>query len=143
MAKKRKGHKPSAPKNRDPDLSVQDALTKLEGRADGYPLLSFRFIEKDWGFEPLSDAQRLAFLTKWHKRSRYSWKELVHHRRHELGSETMPAAQIKPQIPRQFTDVEKFLVFRHEDRHPMVGWRSGDVFYAIWIEAKYGDLYDH
>ena len=140
MSSKRKGSRPSRGKPSAPD---QDVLASLRGQKDEYPLLSMRFLQKDWGFSPLDDSMRLAFLEKWHKRSSFTWKELAQHQGHGLGSEFIPSSQIKPAIPRQFQDVEKFRVFRHQGNLPFVGWRDGAIFYLIWIEKEYNDLYNH
>ncbi len=87
---------------------------------------------------------RAEFLEKWHKRSVLTWKELAaKHHRHGLGAEFIPASVIKPQIPRQFQDLEKFRVYRHKGNLPFVGWKDGEVFYVIWIEKAYNELYKH
>ncbi|MDK8814747.1 hypothetical protein QP970_05150, partial [Corynebacterium sp. MSK073] len=36
-----------------------------------------------------------------------------------------------------------FRVFRHQENLPFVGWKDGGIFYVLWIETKYGDLYSH
>ena len=91
----------------------------------------------------MTDKQRQQFLEKWQLRSQMTWRELSQHSRHGLGSEKMPKRSIKAQIPGQFQDVDKFTVFRHEGNLPFVGWKNGSVFYLIWIECQYGELYDH
>ena len=53
------------------------------------------------------------------------------------------ASAIKPSIPSKFDDADKFLAFRYHDKLPMVGPRIGDTFHILWIEANYGDVYDH
>ncbi|MDO5031289.1 hypothetical protein [Corynebacterium sp.] len=136
---KRRGNRPNDVPQR-PALGVLEALRKEESE---YPAISFRHLQPGWGFEELTDKQRLAFLTKWHKRCRMPWVELSQQSRHGLGSEQLPRRVIKPHIPQQFTDVEKFHVYRHEGNHALVGWKSGHIFYVIWIEARFNDLYDH
>lgn len=123
-----------------PDSSVVEELRS--SRAD-YPLLSTRFLQKGWGFEELDDSMRAEFLEKWHKRSVLSWKELAQHPKHGLGSEFIPATAIIPRIPRQFKDVEKFRVYRHKGNLPFAGWKDGEVFYVLWIEKAYNELYVH
>ncbi|MDK8675928.1 hypothetical protein QP918_10795 [Corynebacterium accolens] len=91
----------------------------------------------------MTDRMRREFLDKWHKRSLISWTELVNHHRHGLGSELIPKNKIKAQIPRQFQELTKFRVFRHQENLPFVGWKDGGIFYLLWIETKYGDLCSH
>lgn len=136
MGKKRRGTRPVP-------VSVYGPDPLAEQHSDGYPVLSLRFLEQGWGVDDLSDSQRAAFLTKWHKRCRVSWKELVHHDRHGLGSEKIPVGSFRPAVPRVFQDTDRFLVFRHEGNLPMAGVRTGDTYHVIWIERSYGDLYPH
>ena len=72
-----------------------------------------------------------------------TWEELIRADRHGLGLETLPADQIRPQIPTGFEDTRKFQVFRYSGRLPMVGTRTNDTFHVIWIEKDFGDVYDH
>lgn len=54
----------------------------------------------------------------------------------------MPKGQIKRKAPEHLSR-DKYMVIRHEGNQPVVGFRAGDIFYALWIEAAYGDVYDH
>ncbi|WP_257181393.1 hypothetical protein [Corynebacterium cystitidis] len=136
---KRRGTRPN-----DKGQNLSGAVPKaLREKETEYPALSFRHVQKGWGFEELSNGQRLAFLTKWQERCKISWKELSQHKKHGLGSELLPRHVIKPMIPRQFTDVEKFRVYRHEGNHALAGWRGANIFYVIWIEATFNEPYDH
>jgi len=87
--------------------------------------------------------QKAAFLDKWWKRSQHTWNELRKHHRHGLGSEKLPLKQIRPQAPQFLEDEDHVLVFRHEGNLPFAGIRAQDTFYVVWIETRYGDLYDH
>lgn len=142
MAKKsrRKGTRPARTGSVPAD---KDVLASIKAASDEYPVLSTRFLQKGWGFEEMTDETRLSFLQKWHKRSEISWKDLTSHQRHGLGSEYIPSQQIKPQVPRQFQEIEKFRVFRHHANLPFAGWKDRGIFYVLWIESRYNDLYDH
>jgi len=72
-----------------------------------------------------------------------TWKQIKLADRHGLGSELVPAAQIRPSVPAAFEDREKFLVLRYNGTLPMVGVRAEDTFHILWIERNYGDVYDH
>jgi hypothetical protein len=111
-------------------------------KAPGYPCLSLRHLQSGYGVDELSSSQQAAFLVKWAKRSVFTWKELTAHQKHGLGSEQLPAKSIKRNPPEQLAQ-DKYMVLRHEGNQPFVGYKIGDTFYVLWIEANYGDVYDH
>jgi hypothetical protein len=110
--------------------------------APGYPCLSLRHLQNGYGVEELSPAQQAAFLVKWARRSAFTWKELTTHQKHGLGSEQLPSYMIKRNPPEVLAQ-DKYMVLRHEGNQPFVGYKIGDTFYVLWIEANYGDVYDH
>lgn len=132
-----KGNKGTRP------AQTQDTLPEPK-HADtaGYPVLSLRHLRNGYGVEELSDQQRSEFLIKWAKRSQYTWAQLVTHPKHGLGFEFMPEKQIKKNAPENLAQ-DKYMVVRHQGNQPVVGFKAGDIFYALWIEATYGDIYDH
>lgn len=71
------------------------------------------------------------------------WRDILLAPRHGLGSEFIPAGQIKAPIPEAFQDRDRFLVLRYNGKLPMGGIRINDVFHVLWIEAAFGDLYNH
>jgi hypothetical protein len=99
-------------------------------------------LQPGWGFDETSPDQCQELLIKWAKRACLTWTELVHHRRHGLGSEKLPKGKIRPQIP-QHLELDDYLVFRHQGNLPFVGFRSGDVFDVLWIETEFNTLYQH
>ncbi|TQS42855.1 hypothetical protein [Cryptosporangium phraense] len=110
--------------------------------ASGYPSLCLRHVRQGYGVEELSEGQRSEFLVKWAKRSRFTWAELQLHQKHGLGFEYLPAHQIKKVAPDALAQ-NKYMVVRHEGNLPAVGYKVGDTFYVLWIEACYGDVYNH
>ena len=109
---------------------------------DGHLLLSFRHIQPRFGVDALSERQRSEFLLKWFKRCQFSWTDLGIHDKHGLGYEMLARKSFRPSIPESlFRD--KYMVFRHDGNHPFAGFKAGDVFYVLWVEAKYNDLYSH
>lgn len=109
----------------------------------GCPTLSFRLLEKGWGFEDLSPDKAHAFLEKWIKRGNMTWDEIMQAPKHGLGSESLPAKQILPQLPKWMDTNSKLIVLRHFDRLAQVGIRHSDVFEVVWIEPEYNKLYSH
>lgn len=117
-------------------------VTPEEPTDAGHLLLSFRHLQPRFGVEQMSDKQRSEFLIKWVKRCQFTWKELIQHPKHGLGYEEIPCSQFSPQKP-EFLNIPKYMVFRHEGNHAFAGFKAGDTFYVLWIEARYNDLYSH
>ncbi len=131
-----KGNAPDRGRAR-PDPSV----TGVEAD-ESYPVLCLRFVQSRFGFEELTEKQRSEFIRKWAKRAQLSWTELVQHSRKGLGFENIPAHEIKRQAPESLA-AGRYLVMRHEGNHAVVGVRAGGAYRVLWIEANYGDVYDH
>lgn len=112
------------------------------GAESGYPILCLKHLQNGWGIDTLSPDQCQEFLIKWHKRTAFTWKQLVQHDKHGLGHENIPASSFKPQIPEDL-ERDRYMVFRHQGNLPFAGFRSGDIFHVLWIEARYNDLYFH
>ncbi|KQB83569.1 hypothetical protein Cocul_01639 [Corynebacterium oculi] len=72
-----------------------------------------------------------------------TWMELSQHPRHGLGSESIPKKSIRPAVPEKFSDQDKFRVYRHLGNLPMAGVKMKNVYYVLWIEKEYGELYEH
>jgi hypothetical protein len=63
-----------------------------------------------------------------------------------IGSESLEISKFNksPAISRLKEEGhEKLLVFRYFGNLPMVGLRKEDVFYVLFLESKYDDLYIH
>jgi len=118
------------------------AENEVTRQANGYPMLSFKHIRQGYCVEELSERQRSEFLLKWFKRAKFTWAELGLHAKHSLGFEFMPHNEIKPMVP-EYLRQEKYMVFRHEGNLPIVGFKAGDIFYVLWIEKEYGQVYKH
>ncbi|MEY8565224.1 hypothetical protein AALF15_01455 [Corynebacteriaceae bacterium 7-707] len=136
---KRKGSPPKSGGPQDPgELEADNHDPRKE-----YPVLSFRFLQRGWGFDELTNEQCRHFLCKWGERSKKTWRELSQHQRHALGSELLPKNAIRARVPERFTEEKKFLIFRHQGNLPMGGVRVKNIYYVLWIEKKFGELYDH
>lgn len=107
------------------------------------PRFCLRHSQTGFDVDKLSKDQRADFAVALHKRARMTWREIILADKHGLGLETMPRKSIKPKVPAQFEDTEKFHVLRYSGKLPMVGVRLLDTFHIIWIEAAFGDVYDH
>lgn len=136
MAKKHKG---TPPEGNGGKLKAPSHKVVKEG----FPILSLARLQPRFGVDEMSEHQRSEFLVKWHKRSQLTWTELERQGKHGLGSEKLPMSMIRPRVPEFLEDEDKITIYRHEGNLPFAGFRAADVFYVIWIETKYGDLYDH
>lgn len=76
------------------------------------------------------------------KRCQLTWNDLKLTHRHGLGSEKIPADQIKSTIPSIARGVSFFLAFRFHGKCPMVGVQSGRVFHVLWLDRDFS-LYKH
>ncbi len=125
-----------------PQANTDTFATRESKQADGYPHLSLSKSQPGYGVEELTERQRSEFLLKWSKRSKCTWQELLSHPKHGLGFEQLPQHKLKRSAP-EHLQAEKYMVFRHDGNLPLVGYKIGDVFYLLWAEARYGDVYDH
>ena len=108
----------------------------------GFPVLCLRHLQGGWELTSLTPKQCQEFLAKWHKRAQLSWLELHQHPKHGLGSELLDRSMFKPRVP-EWLERDRYMVFRHEGNLPFAGFRTGDIFHVLWIEARYNDLCNH
>lgn len=73
------------------------------------------------------------------------WEEIRKSQRHSFGMEKIPVKNIKPQCPNFITpDVTHLDVFRATGGNKVfVGLQQENVFHIIFIEADFGDVYNH
>ena len=107
-----------------------------------YPVFCFRYLQT----KPKKDFEFYAdFIERLKKLCNLSWNEINVSPRHGFGTEKIPVNQIKPALPAFVTpDVTDLTVFRaNGDNRPFLGLRMGNVFHIIFLEEKFGDVYDH
>lgn len=108
------------------------------------PVFSLEHLQRSHCVSTITDrSERGLFMDALLTLSRLSWAQINSAPRHGLGTEKMPADQIKAKIPSCVTDDVNLLVFRWKGKLPFVGFRDGRVLNILWIEQKFGDLYDH
>lgn len=74
-----------------------------------------------------------------------NWNDVRTTQRHGYGTETIEVKSlnegVKSQVPSGLT---KLLVLRATgDNHAFLGYRDGNVFQVLFIEYKFGDIYQH
>lgn len=86
-----------------------------------------------------------SFLLRLQKLSQLGWSKLNAEKRHGYGWEKIPLSAIKPSI--RYTpapDLQYLLCFRAGgDNRVFLGIRQENTFYILFIEAQFGDIYNH
>lgn len=109
-----------------------------------YPLFSFKYLT-DFSFKGFRDGGFFSeFLLRLRKLSELGWKEIAKSDRHAYGMEKIPRDILKHALPSQITPEVPIFAFRAVgDNRPFVGFREGNVFHIVFIEASFGDIYNH
>lgn len=124
-------------KNVKPEISKKPEID--------YPVFCFKHLQevsfkgcKDWKY--MND-----FIYRLSKLCQLSWNQILTTQKHGFGTENIPVEQIKVYLPPIISpDVKNLLVFRSNgDNRPFLGFRNGNIFHVIFIEANFGDIYNH
>ena len=109
-----------------------------------YPLFSFKYLT-DHSFKDCRDGGFFTtFLLRLKKLSELGWNEINTAERHGFGWEKIPREILKHNLPQEITPEVPLLAFRATgDNLPFVGFRDGKVFHIVFIEAGFGDIYNH
>ena len=111
-----------------------------------HPLFSFKYLQKQ-SVENCTDVKFFqSFIFRLKKLSELGWSEIRKSDRHSFGMEKIPYYKIKPkpQLPDFITPDVEFCVFRATGSNlPFLGIQEGKIFYIIFIETNFGDIYDH
>lgn len=120
--------------------------TKQVLEEEEHPLFSFRYLSMDVSIKKCDNKVFRKFTSRLKALSELTWKQINSSGRHEYGWELIDKYSLKPKksIPLSFSDVDKFHVFRYDsDNHAFVGVVRGIAIYPLFIEASYGDVYNH
>lgn len=113
-----------------------------------YPLFSFKYLRPN----SIKDCNNASFFYDFiihlSELSQQGWDKIRLSHRHKYGMEALPKEIFKPNLSHLSDivtrDVKKLHVFRaNKDLYPFVGLQVGKIFYIFFIEAKFGDIYDH
>ncbi len=112
---------------------------------DSHPLFCFRYLRNGFGIEDLPKFLQAKLALSLGVIAQCSWQVCTLAPRHsQIGTELLGVERVKHAKVPEFDEISKYTVFRYTgDNHPMVGVRAGDVFHVLWIEQKFGDVYDH
>lgn len=107
-----------------------------------YPIFCFKHLK----IKPRDDHKFYSgFIQRLNKISGLNWKSIMVEKKHGYGTEKIPISIIKPDLPKFISpDVTELTAFRaNGDNRPFLGIRNGNIFHIIFIEEKFGDVYDH
>lgn len=83
------------------------------------------------------------FLQRLKKLCTLDWDKINKAERHGFGYEKIPLKQIKKGI-NITRDINYLFAFRATgDNHVFLGYRDGNIFRVLFIESKFGDIYNH
>lgn len=111
-----------------------------------HPLFSFKYFSD----VSIKDCQDHSFFFKFilrlHKLCELGWNEIRMSHKHSYGMEPIPYYAIKPKdkLPSFVTREVELDVFRAcGDNRAFVGLQKGKIFYIFFVEASFGDIYNH
>jgi len=114
--------------------------------ADNYPIFCFKYLS-DVSIKKCTDSKFFYdFLMRLQKLSELGWNEIRKSHKHAYGLEPIPLYKIKPQVlPDSITPDVKYLhAFRASGNNlSFVGIQRQNIFRILFIEANFGDIYEH
>ena len=137
-------HKIKKPK----DSPVVISMDRLRSYAKKKPIFSFEYLEHDT-LKTHKDLQNKDlyrdFLIRLSKLGKLGWDAIRTSHRHCYGREPIPIQNMKPQMPSCITpDMTHLDVFRADgSNHVFAGFIRDDIFFVVFIESNFGDLYGH
>ena len=111
-----------------------------------YPVFSFRHLQTKPSNPKDKPEFYAEFIERLNKISSLTWNKIINNtQKHGFGTEKIPINKIKRKVPAFITpDITHLTVFRATgDNRPFLGIRKGNVFHIIFIEERFGDVYDH
>ena len=127
-------------------ISKERETADEEQRGDGGPLFCFKHLDLNVSLKGCDHITYKHFVHRLCKMSELTWEQINRSGKHQLGFELIPKKQIKQKKfpPIVTDDMEKLPVFRYTgDNHPFVCVIQRGVIYPIFIEANFGDVYNH
>lgn len=109
-----------------------------------YPIFCFKHLQ-DVSIKNCNTDIYFSLINRIRKLENLGWNEIDKSHRHSYGYEKIPVNQIKPSLPSFVSeDVEKLYAFRYTGNNlPFLALRYGNILHIIFIETKFGDIYDH
>lgn len=127
-------------------VEVTQPIVIHSGGASNEVLFSFRFLhEVSFNNKKVDRQFHTEFIIRLKKLSELGWKSIRIDKKHGYGYEKIPVSQIKPTISATPTpDANYLFAFRANGaKNVFLGVQVGNVFYILFIEANFGDVYNH
>ena len=127
------------------DLPPKATLHNKNNRELDYPVFCFKHLQTHVSIKGCPDSLFTSFIKRIQKLSVLGWDEINKSHRHSFGWEKISRDKIKPDLPAFVTrDVESFYVFRYTgNNRPFLAMKTGNILHVLFIEANFGDIYDH
>lgn len=126
--------------------SKNNKIDKDELDKDNYPIFCFKYLS-DTSIKKCVDPKFFVdFLLRLKKLSELGWHGIGNSTPHSYGMEPLPLHKIKPQIIEESItpDAKKLHIFRANGNNlPFIGIQIQKTFRILFIETKFGDIYDH
>jgi hypothetical protein len=106
------------------------------------PSFSLQYLQKEYCISCCEQQEKAHFADTLRKLSQFTWAELKQHHRHKLGYEKINKTSIKAGIPPHIREDVTFIAFRFDGKKAMIGYRSGHIFYILWLDRTFS-VYTH
>lgn len=146
-----KGKKKKQEKNNNEFIKDVAILQKTLNKKDiellskiDYPIFCFKHLQTT-SIQNCSDSKYFYdYLLRLKKLSELGWEEIRKSDRHSFGMEKISKDNIKPSIPDFVTPEAVLSAFRANGNNlPFVGVQCGKIFHVIFMESKFGEIYNH
>lgn len=110
-----------------------------------YPLFCFKYLDEKVSIKKENDIN-FSFVKRASKLCQLGWKAIEVSDKHCLGFEYIKKNKLNiKRFPPIVTDeVDEFIVFRYSgNNRPFIGLRRHNIIHVLFIEAKFGDIYNH
>ncbi|OAV69448.1 hypothetical protein Barb4_01730 [Bacteroidales bacterium Barb4] len=115
------------------------------GDTADYPVFCLKYLQHGVSIKNCDNKLFRSFVERLTKLCSLGWDEIAISHRHSYGFELIGRKDIKPKLPPAITeDVQSLYAFRYTGNNlPFLAMRNGNVLHVIFIEAHFGDIYNH
>lgn len=133
-------------KIKSPDLSQGNKVTAPSSTTGSTnklkPVFSFEHLVSSHSVEACEHEDRAALAVQLSKIGTLTWGEIQNAHRHGLGTEKISRDAIKVALPSTVTPDVNLIAFRFNGKKPMIGFRSGQIFYILLLDRDF-NCYNH
>lgn len=107
-----------------------------------HPAFCFKYIASKYSVDDCEKSEKADLATRLQKLGSMSWGQIQSADRHGFGTEKIARTCLKVGIPNSVPDDVEILAFRFSGLKPMLGYRSGKVFFVLWLDREFS-VYPH